>query len=127
MCPIYLEGALPVVVEGGKRRNRRGSAVSQHCPVEAAVNSVILEVFVGADKILCSVPHLRGAEIPLVDQGQVARQIVRGRGSTPRDARAGRMHGYAAHIGGEVGGEDMRSSRALVVLLRPRDELRVGK
>ena len=60
--PVRLERPLPVVVQRGKSRNRRCSAVRKESTLETAIDAVALEDLIGTHEILRSVSNLWRAE-----------------------------------------------------------------
>ena len=62
MSPVHLKSALRGVVRGRKLWDHVGRTVVQECPVETAVNAVILEILVHAKEILVAVTETTGVE-----------------------------------------------------------------
>ena len=96
---------------------------------KTGVDSVALEDRVQAGKILRAVAYLCGAERAGINHGQVARHSVlpcrraASTGAAAKNLLRGLRDGHAGHIGGQVGGEQMRSHRVRKVGLRKGREL----
>ena len=70
---VHLEGALGVVVGGRELGDDRRTTGVQSGPEKTAVNPVILEIFVHANKVLVAIPESAGVENPRVNHGRSAR------------------------------------------------------
>src|SRR5215471_5860087 len=62
VCPVHLEGSLPIVVPGRELRNHIGATVVEQGAEKAPVDAVFRKVFVHAAKILGAVSEIVGVK-----------------------------------------------------------------
>ncbi len=69
---VHLEGTFGVAVGGRELGDDRRTTGVQSGPKKAAVNPVILEIFVNPNKILVAIPESAGVENSRVNHGRGA-------------------------------------------------------
>ena len=124
---IHLESTFPVLVGGRELRDRRRSAEAEICAEEAAVNSIVFEIFVDADEVLVAVAEIAGIENTSINHGGGTRQVISRRCSTSarEDVIGCLRHGSAAQSRGSISIQNLGAECVGKVLLRKGGEGRI--
>src|SRR5579864_1101630 len=124
---IHLESTFPVLVGGRELRDRRRSAETENSTEEAAINSVVLEIFVDADEVLVPVTEIAGVENASVNHGCGTWQIASRCCSTgAREEVIGCLrHRAAGQSRGSISIQNLSAECVGKVLLRKDSERRI--
>ena len=124
---IHLESTFPVLVGGRELRDRRRPAEAENRTEEAAINSVVLEIFVDADEVLIAIAEIARVENTSVNHGCGTRQITGRRSSTGAWKNViGRLrHLAAGQSRGSISVQNLGAECVGKVLLRKGGERRI--